>query len=517
MLDYRYMKFSSQAKIALAIGIAGLGLAFAAASGVPGSSRYLVREIAAPDHVWYVDRDGGARFFMGSDAQAEAVIGRFARGVSDQDLAKIPQWPFQAAPGDAGFDAWRGRFLRDPKGAFWYVHDLAGRRVRLPSRGIVKALISMSKEYSRTDLKTIPVSGDSPDWLTVPAGYEADIIAGTLDHPRVLGWDPAGRLVFSELTERGKIIALEPDGEGGFRRRVILDGTKQGLTNLFNAHGFAFLGGRLYVASEYMLESWAYDPKTGTVQGDSRKVIDLPPNASVFPGQGHNTRTVVAGRDGKLYLSIGSSCNGCYDLDPDAFAMIKQIDPASGKVETFATGLRNTVFFLESAKEPGVLVGNDMGRDDLGEDIPPDEFNIIRKGLVYGWPGCYGDRTPAPDDKTPETCASTEPPAYAYDAHAAPLGLRYIPASFKQDWTGDLLVAQHGSVVRKNSVAGYKIIRLKLDASGKPIGQEDAITGFLRGENVPAGRPVDLLFAPDGTLYITDDHAGVIHRVRKVS
>lgn len=495
--------------------IAAICAAAALALREPGRSRVLVREIAAPDHVWYVEPETGARHFMGSEADATAVIDRFARDVSDGALDEIPRWPFSAEFGNDAVDAARGRFLRDAKGNIWFVHDVTGRRVRVRGgKRRLTTLISMSAEYARPDLRNIPVSGDSPDWLVVPHGYEADIIAGKLNRPRVLGWDPAGRLVFSELDERGRVTALEPDGAGGFRPRVILDGRTHGLTNLFNAHGFAFLGGRLYVASEHVLESWRYDAGTGTVSGGSRMVAGLPPNVSDFPGQGHNTRTVIAGSDGKLYLSIGSSCDGCYDLDPHAYAVLNRIDPASGRIDTFATGLRNTVFFIEG-RERGAFLGNDMGRDDLGEELPHDELNALLQGRDYGWPGCYDDRKAVPGTPSPETCAATEPPLHAYAAHAAPLGLRYVPASFHSEWAGDILVAQHGSVIRKRSVAGYKIVRLKLDAEGRPIGEEDAVTGFLRGENVPAGRPVDLLFGPDGALYITDDHAGVVHRIRK--
>jgi glucose/arabinose dehydrogenase len=52
--------------------------------------------------------------------------------------------------------------------------------------------------------------------------------------------------------------------------------------------------------------------------------------------------------------------------------------------------------------------------------------------------------------------------------------------------------------------------------NGKPQVQ-DFITGWLaeparRGES-PIGRPVGVLFAQDGSLFITDDESGAIYRV----
>lgn len=480
-------------------------------------SQHLVREIAAPDHVWYVDPATGLRRYIGSEADAAAVIAATAQRIPEAELKRIPKGAFGSLSAGSGTaERWRGRFLSGPDGEVWFVHDASRWRTKVPlgSGGVVPFLIARSRELGRGELRDIPVAADSPEWLVVPEGYEADIIAGPLSHPRVLGWDPAGRLVVSEYLERGRITAYDRKADGGFAPNVIVDGRSRGLSNLFNAHGFAFLGGRLYVASEHVLESWAYDAASGRVQGESRLELELPPGSDQFAGQGHRTRTLVAGTDGKLYLSIGSSCDSCATLDRDEYAVIKRLDPAGGKTETVATGLRNAVFFTEDSAR-GLWWANEMGRDDLGEELPPDELNVIRTGKDYGWPHCWGDRQPAPGAPDPAACAATEPPVYHYLAHSAPLGLRIVPASFNPAWEGDLLTAFHGSTLRKNTVAGYAIARVDLDASGRPLGQEDVITGFLKGMNVPAGRPVDLLFGPDGTLYVTDDHAGVIHRIRK--
>jgi glucose/arabinose dehydrogenase len=62
------------------------------------------------------------------------------------------------------------------------------------------------------------------------------------------------------------------------------------------------------------------------------------------------------------------------------------LDGSDGEI--FASGLRNTVGFLFDRKE---IVGVDMGRDQIGDDIPPEEINIIEQGKDYGWPYCYGD------------------------------------------------------------------------------------------------------------------------------
>ena len=52
-----------------------------------------------------------------------------------------------------------------------------------------------------------------------------------------------------------------------------------------------------------------------------------------------------------------------------------------------------------------------------------------------------------------------------------------------------------------------------MDANGKYIGEEDFITGWLNGSNA-LGRPVDIMIQPGGTIFISDDKAGVIYRVK---
>jgi glucose/arabinose dehydrogenase len=101
-------------------------------------------------------------------------------------------------------------------------------------------------------------------------------------------------------------------------------------------------------------------------------------------------------------------------------------------------------------------------------------------------------------------------PSLLYQAHTAPLGLVFYTGSqFPRDYRGNLLVALHGSWNRSVPV-GYKVIRVRLDGA-VPVA-EDFATGWLVGER-SWGRPVDLLVAPDGALFLSDDGLGAVYRI----
>ena len=58
--------------------------------------------------------------------------------------------------------------------------------------------------------------------------------------------------------------------------------------------------------------------------------------------------------------------------------------------------------------------------DNLGDDIPPDEINILRSGQHYGWPYCYGNNIPDPSFNASGRCTGTQGSVHDMQAHSAP-------------------------------------------------------------------------------------------------
>jgi glucose/arabinose dehydrogenase len=269
-------------------------------------------------------------------------------------------------------------------------------------------------------------------------------------------------------------------------------------------------------------------------------VSDLP------DGGQHPNRTIGVGPDGKLYVSVGSTCNACPESNSEHATMLRlNLDgtPAQNppnpnhpmlardpmamiSPRVFASGLRNTLGF-DWHPTTGQLWGSDHGSDGLGDDVPPDEINQIVEGTSYGWPYCWGDRQIDPTIDQPSRamtkeayCPKTAPPDATYQAHSAPIAfIFYRGTAFPEEYRGDAFVAFRGSWNRSQPT-GYKVVRVSFDggvpatAAGGTAVHDDFLSGFLiEGGAANFGRLAGLTVDGTGALLVSDDTNGVIYRV----
>ena len=335
--------------------------------------------------------------------------------------------------------------------------------------------------------------------LNLPEGFSVAYAAKDLPGARVIKQDSFGNIWVSRPVA-GAISLLEIENGVANHQSDIFQ-------NLRKPHGLAFdpdFPTALYITEEHRItRAHVYS------EGGLEKIADLP------TGGRHTNWTLGFGPDERLYVSLGSSCNVCNEKDRRR-GTIQSMNRDGGDFKEVAKGLRNAPFFTW---DPGTnkMWATEMGRDLLGDDIPPDEINIIQAGGDYGWPICYGKNINDRDfDKNvyiQDPCTNRVPSHIDLPAHSAPLGLTFIPdaPAWPKEYRGNLLVAFHGSWNR-SVPTGYKVIRMVLDRNGNPIKTEDFISGWLTPKGEALGRPVDLLATDKGELYISDDKAGVVYR-----
>jgi len=335
--------------------------------------------------------------------------------------------------------------------------------------------------------------------LHLPEGFTISVYADNLPYARSLALGDNG-IVFVG-TGKGNVYAVQDSNNDGVaeQRHIIA-------SNLNMPNGVAFKDGSLYVAEinriirfNHITEHLANPPKPVVVYDQ-------------FPSDKHHGwKYLRFGPDNKLYTAVGAPCNICKP-EKEIYASLVRLNPDGSDFEIIARGIRNTVGF---DWQPGTnaLFFTDNGRDYLGDDSPPDELNQWSvKGEHFGYPYCHGGEIADIQYAGNKKCQQFTAPAWKFKAHIAPLGLRFYQGKqFPVEYKNQLFVAQHGSWNR-TVPQGYRIVLIKFN-NGKPVSEQDFISGWLTKDSKVLGRPVDILTRPDGNLLISDDELGVIYKV----
>lgn len=366
--------------------------------------------------------------------------------------------------------------------------------------------------------------------LNLPEGFGISVAAQGLKRVRFMAKSPDERIFVTDMynltdNTKGAVYILEefnPASETFKKVTPYLQGLR-------NPNSIAFYRDQKGVAWFYLaltdhLLRYKYVP--GEIAPSSKPEV-----LATFPDYGlsykyggwHLTRTIAIGGNGKIYVSVGSSCNACEEKE-EVRASVLEMDPDGSNQKHFARGLRNAVG-LRWIKDR--LYATNMGSDHLGDHKPADTMYALKEGTNYGWPYCYQSGAARLEDLKfnpggkKMNCRNMPLAFAAFDAHSSPLGLEFFdsldmgPVS-KSGYGGPLrdsfLVSLHGSTKRSLN-RGYRVVRLQ--GNRKPADQpEDFINGFLVAGKVN-GRPVDILsFGIDGFL-LTDDYAGVVYYVHE--
>lgn len=341
--------------------------------------------------------------------------------------------------------------------------------------------------------------------LRMPAGFEVSVFARDLINPRMMAVADDGTVYVTRRTVGDVMLLRDTDGDGTADvQRVV--------ANRPDVHGIAIDGSTVYLVTvQSLYRTRILDD--GSFAPLEELIDDLP------DGGQHPNRTIAVGPDGKLYLSVGSTCNACAETNPE-HATLLQVESDGSSRTIYASGLRNMVGFgFEPAS--GALYGMDHGIDWLGDNEQHEELNRIVEGNAYGWPYIYADGGVNPQDQPPEGISwemwaerSAEPLAL-YVPHAAPMQMAFYTGNqFPAEYQGDAFIAMRGSWNRQTP-SGYEIVRIRFE-NGEFAAFEPFVTGFLQREADGwgyLGRLAGLAQARDGSLLVSDDDNGVIYRI----
>ncbi|MBA3770032.1 MAG: PQQ-dependent sugar dehydrogenase [Blastocatellia bacterium] len=378
---------------------------------------------------------------------------------------------------------------------------------------LVFAHLSVSAQATPVPTKVTLASGRSFT-LRIAEGFEIIPAMEGLKRPRFFAKAPDDRIFVSDLynlmdNKRGVIYILEGLNvdTGKFARAVPY------MTGLRNPNSVQFhrdAEGQewIYIAETHRLTRRKF------TRAETRPTDDPPQTLATFPDYGlsykyggwHLTRTIAFAPNGKLYVSVGSSCNSCKEKEKVRASVI-EMNPDGSEQREFARGLRNAVGMRAIGDK---LYVTNQGSDHLGKNRPDETFYSLADGVDYGWPFCHsanGRLIADPSVKRRGACRDVATPFAFFPARSSALGFDFFDSDAPAANSNSFLVALHGST-DKSIGRGYKIVSLKSGA--RP---HDFITGFLAAGKVN-GRPCDVLKLDANSFLVSDDYSGIIYLVR---
>lgn len=361
--------------------------------------------------------------------------------------------------------------------------------------------------------------------LNLPAEFEIIPAAEGFKRIRFFAKSPDGRIFVTDMynltdNKRGAIYILDGwDAETGKFAKVI-----PYMTGLHNPNSVQFY-------RDANGQNWIYIAETQQLtrrkfaRGEEAPTDANPQLIATFPDYGlsykyggwHLTRTIAFGANGKLYVSVGSSCNSCVEKE-EVRASVLEMNPDGSESRIFARGLRNAVGLKWFGN---FLFATNQGSDHLGDRRPDETFYALTPATPpraggepkdYGWPYCHSSNGRIFADPTLKRrggCAKVARSYTFFPARSSALGFDYFDdAASPEIIKNAFLVSLHGST-DKSIGSGYKIA---IARKGERLG--DFLTGFLQRGTVH-GRPCDIMKLDASSFLFTDDHSGVVYYVRK--
>ncbi|MEO7674712.1 MAG: PQQ-dependent sugar dehydrogenase [Pyrinomonadaceae bacterium] len=352
--------------------------------------------------------------------------------------------------------------------------------------------------------------------LNLPAEFEIIPAAEGLKRVRFFAKAPDGRIFVTDLynltdNKRGAIYILDGwnAATGRFGKMIPY------MTGLRNPNSVAFYKDDQGVDWLYIAETDQLTRRRFTL-GEEWPGDRNPQILATFPDYGlsykyggwHLTRTITFSPNGKLYISVGSSCNSCAEKEKTRASVI-EMNPDGSSQRQFAKGLRNAVGLKWFGN---FLWASNQGSDHLGTKRPDETFYALKDGADYGWPYCHsagGRIINDPRLRRPGGCRNVTKPYAFFPARSSALGFDFFDDANSSPTIKDaFLVSLHGST-DKSIRQGYKIAIMR---KGQPL--QTFMTGFLK-DNKVNGRPCDIMKLDANSFLFTDDHGGIVYLVRR--
>lgn len=403
-----------------------------------------------------------------------------------------------------------------------------------------------------------------PGDIKLPRGYKIEVFATELMTPINFVFTDDGQMLVADagvMSGKGKVLRRTANGF-----EVIADGFNPPLT------GINYYQGKIYVSHRgYITTIDAAGTREDIIAGlpswgdhHNNRVV-FGPDGKMYFGQGTATNSGIVGSDnmswvrrhpyfhdypGETITLVGQNFvtrnyltlnrhekvkTGAYSpfgVPVRRHEVVKGVTRASGSIlranidgsglELVAWGLRNP-FRLKFDRRQRLFAAN-HGADVRGSrpiDNSPDEFQLIRPGMWYGWPDYTGglpvtkpifkaEGKPQPAFLLAKHPMRPPKPFAVFPPHAAVMGFDFDDRG-DYGMTGDAYIAEFGSEAPETTggkplpQVGHRVSRIDM-RTGRISDFAVNKSGYAASHTGGGGfeRPIDVVIGPDRAMYIVD-------------
>lgn len=344
--------------------------------------------------------------------------------------------------------------------------------------------------------------------VTLPADFCIRKFA-TLPTPRVMLFAPNGDLFVS--SPRRRTPGGAPPGSGAiYVLRESNPVTVQKFTfadtpSFESVHGLLIKDGRFYYTLENGVFSVPYQTGETRISADApEQVADLTP---AVPLLARWTHSLAASTSGSIFVSRGQFDNNtCPPADARSGAVLRVGSNADAKGTIVADGMRDPLFIR--CMPWSRCYAAELSGDGWAAYGGHEKLVELADGDHYGYPCCVEAGVPSPEASSKPDCTNIAGTRRTFQLHDTPFGFDWERGVWPEKYRGAFFVALHGEF---NTWIHAALRWAPVDPQTHLPTQDvqDFALGFGRAGAIP--RPTDLLFAPDGRLFFTDDTGGAIY------